>query len=162
MYEFHEMERNPGFIRLATESEACARYTMRAALERDAQRTHLRRGDCVIVVDGGGGTVDLASYRIDTLTPEFQVTQIGEPMGKYCSGDSFNLKEKMLTCSDRRALRLNQDRRLLSPCILEAASRREGPQGADGQWRPWRRPSRRLFYSSKLCFERVPDDQTCL
>ncbi|KAK4460502.1 chaperone protein DnaK [Cladorrhinum samala] len=75
---FRDIAVIPGQIRLATEPEACAQYTLQAARAADAVTTHqLRVGECFIVVDAGGGTVDLVSYRIDQLEPEFKFTRIG-------------------------------------------------------------------------------------
>ncbi|KAF6797596.1 Chaperone protein DnaK [Colletotrichum sojae] len=52
---FSEMADNPGHVRLTTEPEACAQYTMRNAQNEGIAR--LRKGDCFVVVDAGGGTV---------------------------------------------------------------------------------------------------------
>jgi len=52
---FPEAARKPSYIRLATESEACAQYTMRD-LEVGAVN-ELVQGECFIMVDAGGGTV---------------------------------------------------------------------------------------------------------
>ncbi|KAH9884837.1 hypothetical protein F4778DRAFT_799407 [Xylariomycetidae sp. FL2044] len=68
--------------RLATESEACAQYTMKIAREEGLDR--LRK--CFIVVDAGGGTVDLVSYIVDEVAPLFQVTKVTElSSGRYGS-----------------------------------------------------------------------------
>ncbi|KAK3687821.1 hypothetical protein B0T22DRAFT_405788 [Podospora appendiculata] len=76
---FPEMEEKPGNLRLTTESEACAQYTMKVA--QDQGMAGLRKGECFIVVDAGGGTVDLVSYRVDQLTPNFIVTKVTEVSG---------------------------------------------------------------------------------
>ncbi|KAG7284675.1 hypothetical protein NEMBOFW57_009284 [Staphylotrichum longicolle] len=74
---FQDIQVKPGYIRLATESEACAQYTLQAArAEGMVGAQQLRVGECFIVVDAGGGTVDLVSYRIDQMTPEFKITKI--------------------------------------------------------------------------------------
>ncbi|KAH8894314.1 hypothetical protein GQ53DRAFT_643950 [Thozetella sp. PMI_491] len=75
-----EIKIRPGAIRLATEPEACAQYTRHAAqLAGYIESGQLRAGECFLVVDAGGGTVDLVSYRIDQVSPEFRVTRITDP-----------------------------------------------------------------------------------
>jgi hypothetical protein len=83
---FQDIRVKPGYIRLATEPEACAQYTLQAARAAGMVGTNqLKVGECFIVVDAGGGTVDLVSYRIDQITPEFKITKItpvsGGPFG---------------------------------------------------------------------------------
>ncbi|KAK3319151.1 hypothetical protein B0H66DRAFT_498128, partial [Apodospora peruviana] len=78
---FSEMDRRPGNIMMTTEPEACAQYTMRVAL--DQGMTGLRLKECFVVVDAGGGTVDLASYRIDQLVPNFKMTKVTEVSGGF-------------------------------------------------------------------------------
>jgi hypothetical protein len=51
---------SPSYTRLATESEACAQYTMRDA--QNGQVNTLRKGECFVVVDAGGGTVVSAKF----------------------------------------------------------------------------------------------------
>ncbi|KAK4173157.1 hypothetical protein QBC36DRAFT_360672 [Triangularia setosa] len=79
---FPEFESSPGNVRLATESEACAQYIMKTSTS--THKRHLRRGACFIVVDAGGGTVDLVSYRVDQDTPFFQVTLVTEMSSGRC------------------------------------------------------------------------------
>ncbi|KAK4225637.1 hypothetical protein QBC38DRAFT_254642 [Podospora fimiseda] len=74
-----------GTLRLATEPEACAQYTLQAARAQNMITTHqLREGECFMVVDAGGGTVDLVSYHIDKLTPEFKISKITDVSGAAC------------------------------------------------------------------------------
>jgi hypothetical protein len=79
---FPELETKLGNIYLATEPEACAHYTMRSG--QDEGIRSLRRGDCFMVVDAGGGTVDLVSYRVDEVAPHFRVTKVTEVSGGQC------------------------------------------------------------------------------
>ena len=73
---FQNIQVRPGYFRLASEPEACAQYTVQAArAQRTISEYQLRVGECFIVVDAGGGTVDLVSYRIDQLSP-FKITKI--------------------------------------------------------------------------------------
>ncbi|KAK3343607.1 hypothetical protein B0T25DRAFT_464293 [Lasiosphaeria hispida] len=74
--------RNISFV---SEPEACAHYTLRVAWRNDHVR--FRKNDCFIVVDAGGGTVDLASYKvvgIDIDKKQIKLQQIGVPIGNKC------------------------------------------------------------------------------
>ncbi|CAK7244917.1 MAG: hypothetical protein STHCBS139747_006480, partial [Sporothrix thermara] len=67
--------RNVSFV---SEPEACAHYTLRAAQKMDHAR--FRKNDCFIVVDAGGGTVDLASFQItdiDFSKNKFKMKPVG-------------------------------------------------------------------------------------
>ncbi|KAK4198218.1 hypothetical protein QBC40DRAFT_341386 [Triangularia verruculosa] len=79
---FPEFESNPGKVRLTTESEACAQYIMKTST--NAHKRHLRRGACFIVVDAGGGTVDLVGYKVEQETPSFQVSMVTEMSSGRC------------------------------------------------------------------------------
>lgn len=76
---FHEIAETNGRIYMASESEACAQYTMRDS--QDAAIGGLVQGDCFIVVDAGGGTVDLAAYEVEEVNP-FRVKLATKPTGK--------------------------------------------------------------------------------
>ncbi|ERS97679.1 hypothetical protein HMPREF1624_05850 [Sporothrix schenckii ATCC 58251] len=74
--------RNVSFV---SEPEACAHYTLRAAQKMDHAR--FRKGDCFIVVDAGGGTVDLASFQItdiDFAKNKFMMKPVGHISGFAC------------------------------------------------------------------------------
>ncbi|KAH8879091.1 hypothetical protein GQ53DRAFT_612588, partial [Thozetella sp. PMI_491] len=77
-----EMSLRPGLVRMATEPEACAQYTMLTRPSNSLGR--LRVGECFIVVDAGGGTVDLVSYLVEKIEPEFLVSRLTIPSsGKF-------------------------------------------------------------------------------
>ncbi|KAK4188114.1 hypothetical protein QBC35DRAFT_451557 [Podospora australis] len=79
---FPEMEDLPGKVRMTSESEACAQCIMRTSLSES--KRELRRGACFVVVDAGGGTVDLVAYRIDQVQPAFQISRVTElSSGRY-------------------------------------------------------------------------------
>ncbi len=83
------MLRNVSFV---SEPEACAHYTLRAAQRADHGR--LRRGDCFIVVDAGGGTVDLASFQITDIDPSknrFKMESVGKITGDRCGSTYVDL-----------------------------------------------------------------------
>ncbi|KAK5660272.1 hypothetical protein OQA88_12812 [Cercophora sp. LCS_1] len=74
---FHDVVLKPGYFRLTTEPEACAQSTVRAAQAAGMVSTHqLRAGECFIVIDAGGGTVDVVSYRIVRIAPAFKLERI--------------------------------------------------------------------------------------
>lgn len=80
-----------GQIRLATEPEACAQYTLQGARADGMITTNqLMVGECFIVVDAGGGTVDLVSYVINQLTPEFKITKITPVSGAACGATEID------------------------------------------------------------------------
>ncbi|KAI3339486.1 hypothetical protein F4824DRAFT_45665 [Ustulina deusta] len=62
---------SPSYVMLATESEACAQYIM-----NHKYIDNLRKDDCFIVLDAGGGTVDLVSYKVDAVSPNFATTRV--------------------------------------------------------------------------------------
>ncbi|KAF2395573.1 hypothetical protein EJ06DRAFT_268430 [Trichodelitschia bisporula] len=68
-------------IFVTTEPEACALYTIRDLLGRDLNT--LVGGDCFIVCDCGGGTVDLVAYQVECLDP-LELKIIGAPAGAQC------------------------------------------------------------------------------
>jgi len=79
---FPELVETHGRIYMASEPEACAQYTMRDSQEGAIQS--LMKGDCFIVVDAGGGTVDLAAYRVRDIDP-FRVELATKPTGEFHS-----------------------------------------------------------------------------
>ncbi|KAK3939278.1 hypothetical protein QBC46DRAFT_388319 [Diplogelasinospora grovesii] len=89
-------------IQFVTEPEACAHYTLQVAQTND--NWSFRKNDCFIVVDAGGGTVDLASYKVlsvDHDKKQIKLAQVGVPIGDKCGATcidrAFNdfLKERL-------------------------------------------------------------------
>ncbi|CAK7208180.1 hypothetical protein SEUCBS140593_000086 [Sporothrix eucalyptigena] len=90
--------RNVSFV---SEPEACAHYTLRAAQKVDHAR--FRKGDCFIVVDAGGGTVDLACFQItdiDFAKNKFKMKPVGHISGFACG--STNVDEGFIKTLKRR------------------------------------------------------------
>ena len=53
--------------------------------------THgLKVGDGVVVVDAGGGTVDLITYKISKLDPTLEVQEAAEGSGGLCGSPFLN------------------------------------------------------------------------
>ncbi|KAF5027434.1 hypothetical protein F66182_454 [Fusarium sp. NRRL 66182] len=79
-----------GVCRLATESEACAQYTLEAA--KSEGLVDIQKKQCFVVVDAGGGTVDLVSYLVESISP-FSIKKItmvdGAKCGATCIDDEF-------------------------------------------------------------------------
>jgi molecular chaperone DnaK (HSP70) len=69
----------PEDVSLVTEPEAAALAVLR---ERKDDGESLQVGDCFVVCDAGGGTVDLISYKIVSLDP-FQVEECAVGDGEY-------------------------------------------------------------------------------
>ncbi|KAH7012861.1 hypothetical protein EDB80DRAFT_834451 [Ilyonectria destructans] len=86
--EFPEALENEGVTRLATEPEACAQFTMRSGQDEGIAR--LKRGECFIVVDAGGGTVDLVSYLVEQVEPTFEVKKITDVCGRKCGASRID------------------------------------------------------------------------
>jgi hypothetical protein len=70
---------------MISEPEAAAVYAL-----RKLGHHHLRVGNHLIVLDAGGGTVDLISYRIRELTPILRVEESGSCTGGKCGGVFVN------------------------------------------------------------------------
>ncbi|KAH6886895.1 hypothetical protein B0T10DRAFT_490464 [Thelonectria olida] len=80
-YDYLDFE-SMGNIRLVSEPEACAQWTMKGAREEGIDR--LQIGQCFTVVDAGGGTVDLVSYRVDQASPTFKFSKFTSVCGRKC------------------------------------------------------------------------------
>ncbi|KPM41797.1 hypothetical protein AK830_g4680 [Neonectria ditissima] len=85
---FHEIADSGGVVRLATEPEACAQFTMRCGQDQNLNR--LKKGECFIVVDAGGGTVDLVSYIVEQVEPTFEVRKITDVCGRKCGASRID------------------------------------------------------------------------
>ncbi|XDG05262.1 hypothetical protein ABKA04_004877 [Annulohypoxylon sp. FPYF3050] len=70
---------------LFSEPEAAA-----TAALRDLHKHGLRVNDSFVVVDAGGGTVDLITYTISSLFPRFEVTEATEGTGDFCGSSRLN------------------------------------------------------------------------
>ncbi|KAI9764968.1 MAG: hypothetical protein M1840_007890 [Geoglossum simile] len=62
-------------IILVTEPEAAAVYTLRSLLQH-ADEDFIGPGDCFVMCDAGGGTVDLISYRVRQLSPTLELEEV--------------------------------------------------------------------------------------
>ncbi|MCJ1470578.1 hypothetical protein MMC07_009224 [Pseudocyphellaria aurata] len=70
-------------LHIISEPEAAAMYTL------DAMDPHsVEIGDTFVLVDAGGGTVDLISYTVTALKPLLQITEASPGSGSLC-GSSF-------------------------------------------------------------------------
>lgn len=60
-------------------------------------KNELKIDDCFIVIDAGGGTVDLISYRIKSLHPSLEVSEAAQGSGGGCGTAFLNVRfEQML------------------------------------------------------------------
>ena len=70
-------------LHIISEPEAAAMFAL------DAMGTHdISVGDTFVLCDAGGGTVDLISYKVATLSPNLQITEAAPGSGSLC-GSSF-------------------------------------------------------------------------
>ncbi|KAF2837829.1 actin-like ATPase domain-containing protein [Patellaria atrata CBS 101060] len=74
---------------ILSEAEATAFYILNHLNE--SEDMELMVGDCFVVCDAGGGTVDLVSYRIVELEPTFRTEQIGTATGDRCGASFIDL-----------------------------------------------------------------------
>ena len=70
---------------MITEPEAVATYTL------DAMNPHeLKVGSTFVLVDAGGGTVDLISYEVTALKPILKVKEAATGTGALCGSTYIN------------------------------------------------------------------------
>ncbi|KAF6817805.1 Chaperone protein DnaK [Colletotrichum sojae] len=74
-------------IHLVSEPEAAAIYALHGLDPHG-----LRVGDTVVVVDAGGGTVDLISYTISALKPILEVKEAAPGSGALCGSTFLNMR----------------------------------------------------------------------
>lgn len=74
-------------LKTLAEPEAAAVY----GLKKKARQGALAKGDCVVICDAGGGTVDVVAYQVRTRAP-LSLDQITVSKGDFC-GSSFVNKE---------------------------------------------------------------------
>ncbi|KAM0285774.1 hypothetical protein ACHAQH_001235 [Verticillium albo-atrum] len=74
-------------IYLVSEPEAAAIYTLHGLDPHG-----LKVGDTIVVVDAGGGTVDLISYTIAKLRPILEVKEAAPGSGGLCGSSFLNLR----------------------------------------------------------------------
>ncbi|KAI0174489.1 hypothetical protein BJ166DRAFT_493009 [Pestalotiopsis sp. NC0098] len=74
---------NKRTVTLLSEPEAAATFAL-----DDLVNSGLQVGQTVLVVDAGGGTVDLVSYTVTSLTPTFEVSEAAPGSGGMC-GSSY-------------------------------------------------------------------------
>ncbi|KAH7380827.1 hypothetical protein BKA64DRAFT_749560 [Cadophora sp. MPI-SDFR-AT-0126] len=77
---------NAGFntekISMITEPEAAAIYALREL--EDGPFNNIKSGDHFVVCDAGGGTVDIITYRVDSVEPAFVIKEAVVGTGDQC------------------------------------------------------------------------------
>ncbi|KAM5344569.1 hypothetical protein ACJ41O_013104 [Fusarium nematophilum] len=68
-------------VYLISEPEACALFTVQQLIHK--MENNLIPGECFVICDAGGGTVDLATYRIDNIDP-MEISRVGPGTGANC------------------------------------------------------------------------------
>ena len=72
-------------ILVMSEPEAAAIHTLHST-----DRHHLNVGDSFVVVDAGGGTVDLITYTVKSLDPLLEVMEAGPGSGDICGSQMLD------------------------------------------------------------------------
>ncbi|KAH0163598.1 actin-like ATPase domain-containing protein, partial [Aureobasidium melanogenum] len=75
-------------IQMISEPEAAAHYAINSI---DRQRKLLKASDTFIILDCGGGTVDLISYHLSSLAP-LRLEEAAAGIGALCGGAFLNLR----------------------------------------------------------------------
>ncbi|KAH7078751.1 hypothetical protein BKA63DRAFT_591475 [Paraphoma chrysanthemicola] len=75
---------------MVSEPEAAAIYTARYMQEQAA--TSLKKNECFILCDAGGGTVDAVGFKVKQISPSLELEQMTIPTGARC-GSSFINKD---------------------------------------------------------------------
>lgn len=70
-------------IIFVTEPEAAAIYTARH-LKNTMGGDFLKPGECFVLCDAGGGTVDVVSYKVWQVEPSLELERVGIPTGDKC------------------------------------------------------------------------------
>ncbi|OCK81694.1 actin-like ATPase domain-containing protein [Lepidopterella palustris CBS 459.81] len=70
-------------IVMVTEPEAAALYTLRS-LKLEDEDEPINPGDCFVLCDAGGGTVDLISYQVKQMTPALKLEEVAIGTGDKC------------------------------------------------------------------------------
>jgi molecular chaperone DnaK (HSP70) len=70
---------------MVTEPEAAAIYVLKGVKEGKFSET-INVGDCFVLCDAGGGTVDLISYRVRSIEPSFKIEEAAIGTGDKCGG----------------------------------------------------------------------------
>ncbi|KAH0552832.1 hypothetical protein GP486_006968 [Trichoglossum hirsutum] len=70
-------------IILVTEPEAAAVYSLRSLLQYEDE-DFIGPGECFVMCDAGGGTVDLISYRVRQLSPTLELDEVTAGTGAKC------------------------------------------------------------------------------
>ncbi|KAI9770665.1 MAG: hypothetical protein M1839_003086, partial [Geoglossum umbratile] len=79
-------------ITITSEPEAAAAYTLKSLPVNSFQL-----GDNIVICDAGGGTVDLITYRLTSVSPSLEVEESAIPGGGKCGGVFVNrIFEKMI------------------------------------------------------------------
>jgi len=68
---------------MVTEPEAAAVYTARFLRNEPEGSRTLKKNECFILVDAGGGTVDVVGYKVKALTPSLELQEMTRPTGLH-------------------------------------------------------------------------------
>ncbi|KUJ14621.1 actin-like ATPase domain-containing protein [Mollisia scopiformis] len=80
-------------IIMVTEPVAAAIYTARH-LKEDKKVEFLKEGECFVLCDAGGGTVDCVSYKVTQLEPTLELEEVTTPTSDKCGSSYIDAKFK--------------------------------------------------------------------
>lgn len=83
-------------IYMISEPEAAA---VHALTDLDGVKGNLKVGDVYVIVDCGGGTVDLISYKVESIKPELRVSECNVGSGGLCGSTVLNRRFEDLVIS---------------------------------------------------------------
>ena len=117
-------------LTLVSEPEAAAIFCAKAGL------LNLKIGDAILIVDCGGGTVDLVAYEVEEEHP-FSVTECTAGSGDSCGSTTLNRNFSNVLRSKIRKMRLPDGSRIVgrvyAKCIMDFENRIKADFRNNGQ-----------------------------
>ncbi|KAH6665947.1 hypothetical protein B0J14DRAFT_203950 [Halenospora varia] len=111
-------------VMMVTEPEAAAVYTARF-LKKEMGANFLKIGECFVLCDAGGGTVDVVSYKVVQLEPTIALEEVGCPTGAKCGSSYIDGYFKMWL----RKLLGERNYRKLDPTAVGGKSNNNSSEG---------------------------------
>lgn len=100
---------------MATEPEVAALYTARYFTLNEAET--MRKNDCFVLCDAGGGTVDVVSYKVKQVHPTLQLQIMTIPTGRTPFRYGRSIWLTYCRCEVWLELHKQEVQRLASPYI---------------------------------------------
>lgn len=123
-------DENDNRLTLVTEPEAAAMFCSKAGL------LNLKHGDAVLIVDCGGGTVDLIAYEVEDEQP-FSVAECTAGSGDSCGSTALNRNFSNILRAKIRKMKLPDGSRtagkVYAKCIMDFENRIKADFRNNGQ-----------------------------